>query len=204
MNIVILGGFLGSGKTTVLAQLAEYLVKISDKDIKTPVVILENEISESGVDNQFLSGLDLTVENVFSGCICCTSTASLTESVNEIRSLYDPRWLLIEATGMAYPDNIKKVLSDEMHMHASILALADASRWRKVMKAMPDFISYQIKCASVILLNKIDLTERGNIEEAKADIRKINSEGIIFETCAAKEITDPVLNEITNLLCGHQ
>ena len=63
MKTIILGGFLGSGKTTVLLQLARH---ITDKPDFPQVVILENEIGEVGVDNQVLEGAALSVENVFS------------------------------------------------------------------------------------------------------------------------------------------
>ena len=47
-----------------------------------PVVILENEISEAGVDNQLLRQNSFTVENIFAGCICCTSTAQMIYSAS--------------------------------------------------------------------------------------------------------------------------
>ena len=94
MKIIILGGFLGSGKTTVLMQFGKYLIRRAGTEDKTstdtPVVILENEISEAGVDNQLLSSANFTVQNIFAGCICCTSTASLCESVKQIENTWNP------------------------------------------------------------------------------------------------------------------
>ena len=154
MKIIILGGFLGSGKTTVLMQFGKYLIRRAGTEDKTstdtPVVILENEISEAGVDNQLLSSANFTVQNIFAGCICCTSTASLCESVKQIENTWNPEFLLIEATGMAYPDNIRDVLREEAGKQASILALADAKRWKRVVRAMPQFVISQLKDADVI------------------------------------------------------
>ena len=48
MNVLIFGGFLGSGKTTALMQLAKYIVKSSVTDNPNKVMILENEIGEVG------------------------------------------------------------------------------------------------------------------------------------------------------------
>ena len=166
MKIVILGGFLGAGKTTVLMQFAKYLVGSSQAE--NPVIILENEISEAGVDNQLLTRANFTVENIFAGCICCSSTAALETSVHEIEKRYAPEWLLIEATGMAFPDAIRTTLMNAGYPDASILALADAKRWYRVVRAMEQFVSSQLKDADVILLNKIDLVD----EETLKDIRE--------------------------------
>ena len=81
MKIIILGGFLGSGKTTVLLQLAKY---ITSQPGKPQVVILENEIGEVGVDNQLLSGASFAVENIFSGCICCSGAVDLVEGEQSV------------------------------------------------------------------------------------------------------------------------
>ena len=165
MKIVILGGFLGAGKTTVLMQFARYLVNHSEAE--NPVIILENEISEAGVDNQLLSRANFTVENIFAGCICCSSTAALETSVHEIEQRYHPEWLLIEATGMAFPDAIRTTLQKAGYPDASILALADAKRWYRVVRAMEQFVISQLKDADVVLLNKIDLVDADTLEDVK-------------------------------------
>ena len=56
MKVLIFGGFLGSGKTTCLMQLARYVVENSRSDKEIKVMILENEIGEVGIDDAFLRG----------------------------------------------------------------------------------------------------------------------------------------------------
>ena len=109
MKTIILGGFLGSGKTTVLLQLAKY---ITAKPDFPQVVILENEIGAVGVDNEILEGAALAVESVFSGCICCTGAVDLIDAVQTIESQYEPDWLIVEATGMAQPSSIQTNLKN--------------------------------------------------------------------------------------------
>ena len=146
MKIVVLGGFLGSGKTTLLMQLAKYITQ----QVGAPqVVILENEIGEVGVDNQLLSGASFSVENIFSGCICCSGAVDLVEGVRKIAADYHPDWLLIEATGMALPSAIRATLKDELKLDAAVLCIVDANRWLRIRKASPDF--------SVAQLEKIDM-----------------------------------------------
>jgi G3E family GTPase len=175
MKIIILGGFLGSGKTTIIMQMAKYMIRFSSPSSSVPVVILENEISEAGIDNQLLSQADFTVENIFSGCICCTSTASLCDSVKTIEKRYHPDWLLIEATGMAYPDNIRKVIQENTSFSAGILAIADAKRWKRVVNAMRNFVVSQLTDADVILISKIDLVSEDTLAAVRQEIQAFNT-----------------------------
>lgn len=199
MKILILSDFLGSGKTTVLMQLARYLVSHSDSE-SFPVVILENEISENGVDNQLLSRNNFTVENLFSGCACCTSSGQLCRSIRYLKEEYDPQWLIIEATGIAYPDNIQETIQDNLHMPSSVLALVDVKRWHKVVRAMEQFIVAQLGGAAVILLTKIDLADSETVEAVKNAVRNYSGEAALYPICAIEPQGDDFWKEIVSHL----
>lgn len=159
MKIIILGGFLGSGKTTVLLQLAPYLAGCSNSGKNPSVVVLENEISVTDVDTKLLQSRNLTTRNLAAGCICCTSSAQLVDSVQAIARDFDPDYLIVEATGMAYPDSIQETLEKETPYPTKMAALVDASRWRKLKLAMPMFVQSQLRCADVVYVNKADLAD---------------------------------------------
>lgn len=186
MKIIVLGGFLGAGKTTVLMPLARYLIEKTAKTFSCPVVILENEISEAGVDNQLLRQNSFTVENIFAGCICCTSTAQMIYSVREIQEKYDPAYLLIEATGMADPGKILEELENGGY-EAGVLALADAKRWHRMRRALDTFIQVQMENADVILINKVDVAKPEDVEEAEQDLRSCDPEALVLRICALEE-----------------
>lgn len=200
MKIVILGGFLGAGKTTVLMQFAKYLVDRSTAE--NPVIILENEISEAGVDNQLLTRANFTVENIFAGCICCSSTAALETSVHEIDERYAPEWLLIEATGMAFPDSIRTTLMKTGYSDASILALADAKRWYRVVRAMEQFVRSQLKDADVILLNKIDLVDDETLKDIQEKAAAYNPDARLESISALQPQGDDFWKGIADTLLG--
>lgn len=65
MKVLILSGFLGSGKTTALLKLAHYIVEHSESDSKYKIVILENEVGEVGIDDKLLRSDGYDVENLF-------------------------------------------------------------------------------------------------------------------------------------------
>ncbi len=168
MKIVVLGGFLGSGKTTLLMQLAKYITR---QDGAPQVVILENEIGEVGVDNQLLSGASFSVENIFSGCICCSGAVDLVEGVRKIAADYHPDWLLIEATGMALPSAIRATLKDELKLDAAVLCVVDANRWLRIRKASPDFSVAQLEKIDMAIITKIDKVDAEKLAAAEADVK---------------------------------
>lgn len=175
MKVIVLGGFLGSGKTSVLLQLAEFLVARSiKKEHTTPVVIVENEIGGSGVDNLLLENQGLTVKNLFAGCACCTSSAQLEDTVSYLKTEFDPQWLIIEATGLAYPDKIKQTVEDAFGVETVIITIVDAKRWFRLIAAMEPFVSGQLENASSVLINKIDCVDQSCLDSVTASIRSYN------------------------------
>ncbi len=184
MKVLIIGGFLGSGKTTALMQLAQYLGNKNAGDSTSaqfPVVILENEVSNTGIDNRLLSRTGFKVREMLSGCICCSSSAQLVEQVQGIKEEYNPQWLLIEATGLAYPDSVWKTLYTELQIDAVILTLIDAGRWTRLVKAMPQFAAAQIKKADLIIINKIDLVTGHQLLQIRESLQELHVTAQICE-----------------------
>ena len=169
MKVIIIGGFLGSGKTTVLMELVPYLAKQAT-GFEHPVAVLENEIALSDVDSKMLQSRGMEVRTLTAGCICCTASGALEDSVRTIREQFAPAYLVVEATGMAYPDAIAQAVRDAGEDDVRILVLADAKRWKKLKLAMPKFVESQLCHASVVFLNKIDLVEKSAWDDAIKDI----------------------------------
>jgi G3E family GTPase len=111
MNIIIFGGFLGSGKTTTILSLAHYIVEKEKSSDKPNLVIIENEIGETGIDDKVLKSNGYSVKELFSGCICCTLSSDLTIMLNDIAEKVNPKWVIIECTGLAYPSKITDTLN---------------------------------------------------------------------------------------------
>ena len=164
MNFLIIGGFLGSGKTSLLLQLAAYMRERLGIE-KT--VILENEIGKVGIDDRILSGAGYSVRGMFAGCVCCTISGELTLTVQAILRDIDPQWIIMETTGMAFPQNVKENLSDTLGIDARICCLVDAKRWPRLLKPMEHLLPLQLKEADVVLINKIDLVDAGALDEVR-------------------------------------
>jgi G3E family GTPase len=187
MRTIILGGFLGSGKTTLLLHLAPYLASFAT-NLQYPVVVLENEISYRDIDAQMLHDRGLEVRTLTAGCICCTSSQSLLDSLREIHAMYEPAYLIIEATGMAFPDSIANTLREYGEQDITVIAMADAKRWQKVIRAMPQFLESQLSGAKLVFLNKTDLVTSEEAGYILQSLKKLAPEAVIYPVCARSGI----------------
>lgn len=199
MKILILGGFLGSGKTSVLLQLAEYLVSLEKEyHAEIKVAIVENEIGAIGIDDKVLNQAGFNVSNLFSGCACCSLTGELVASIKKIQTELAPQWLIIEATGVAYPGSIRKVILDELGLDATILTIADAKRWQRLVNAMELLVSGQLEDTSIVLLNKVDLVSSAELKQVEHSIINYNQTAEIIPISAKAVIPEAILKRIVN------
>ena len=199
MKIIIIGGFLGSGKTTILLQFAKYLVSLSQRapqNEKPSVLILENEIGENGVDDKLLASSGFSVENLFSGCACCTISGELVDSVYRAKKELDPEWLIVETTGVAYPAVIRENLKEALDMDCRICILTDASRWARIFLPLRPMLSGQIEGADTVLINKIDLADEELLSKMENDITDINPDTKIYRCCGNTEIDQTVWSAV--------
>lgn len=162
MDVLILGGFLGSGKTTLLLHLIEHVRARSGKDV--PVAVLENEIGSVGIDDQVLQGKGYAVTNMLSGCACCTLSGDLPRAVGDIQHDIDPDLLVIEATGLAVPQDMKANLRKSLSLGARVCTVLDAFRWRRMLHPLRTLLQQQLKGADVVCINKTDLVDQAELD----------------------------------------
>jgi G3E family GTPase len=192
MNAIILGGFLGSGKTTALLRFARWLAERSDAGRDNKVMILENEVGEVGVDDAFLRGGGFAVDNLFSGCACCTVSGELIPAIERIAREYDPEWLILETTGVAYPRLIQENLRYGAKLDARIVVLVDASRWNRLLLPMNALLRGQIEGSDAVLLNKTDLADEDALQKIERDILEFDANARIYRISALGEVQDEV------------
>ena len=196
MKILILGGFLGSGKTTSLMQLAQYLVRISPPEKDNKVMILENEIGQVGIDDAFLASGGFRVDNLFAGCACCTVSGEMVTAAIRIRKNYDPEWLVVETTGLAYPGRIQENLEEAMGMRAQVVILVDAKRWPRLRGPMGHLFAGQIVGSDAVVINKIDLVPPEAVDLVASQIREMDANTRIHRLCALEKNNDPVWQSV--------
>ena len=195
MKFRIVGGFLGSGKTSFILDLAQYMVRVRGVP---KIAILENEIGEIGVDDKVLRGSGYRVKGMFSGCVCCTMAGELPINVRMLQQDYDPDWIIMEATGVAFPGSIRENLQKTLGLCGQIVCLADAQRWDRLVKPLAHLLSLQLKDADLILLNKADLTSLEALTTAAESIRAFNRTASIVPVSAKEGIDPAVFDQITD------
>ncbi|SFM18312.1 GTP-binding protein [Methanolobus profundi] len=173
MKIVIISGFLGSGKTTSVIRIGKYL---QSKGLSVSVLV--NDIGDVGVDGHVISENGLRSKEIPRGCICCTLKYALEGNIALVQAQYDPDILLIEPTGVAFPLRIKEQiemidLGPEVTM-GPIIGMIDGSKFEDLMQHSGDAITKQIGNADIILLNKKDLLSTSKLSEFETAIKEIN------------------------------
>ena len=153
MKVLVIAGFLGSGKTTLLLHIARNLSCESHK-----VVIIENEMGEIGIDGEYLRLNGLEVQDLFGGCICCTLSSGLIETLEKVKKSYAPDIVILEATGAARPGditaNLKKLNGEKQKI--KVITIVDAGRFHMLMEMMEPLLTAQIEAGDIIVLNKIE------------------------------------------------
>ncbi|MCS7464687.1 GTP-binding protein [Paenibacillus doosanensis] len=171
----ILSGFLGSGKTTLLSQAIDYY-KLSGRK---PAVLM-NELGDVNLDGMLVEdGVPMT--EMLSGCICCTIRGDLGLELRDLIRDNDPDVIFVECTGAANPIEILEGVTDaslltELELK-SVITVIDAAHLLaqkngkgKTFRLMQD----QVRCATQLILNKIDLIEPGRLAELESEIRELN------------------------------
>ena len=169
-KIILLSGFLGSGKTTLLKHIMSFDMNMSD------TVIIMNEIGEVGIDGMLLKNLSTDIVELTSGCICCSMSDDLQESIEEILERFQPRFIIIEATGVADPESVSRVISDaDFNDHVELyktLTVMDAECWT-VRDVFGTLFFRQLNQADTIILNKTDLLEKDEIPRYLKEIHEV-------------------------------
>lgn len=181
--VTIITGFLGAGKTTLLNRVLQ--ARHGQR-----VAVLVNDFGQIDIDTQLLQGA--STGEIFSlpnGCICCTLSRNLVQLVQKLLRLpAPPERILIEASGVSTPENIISIL-DVPDLHHSILlestvTLLDAENVRRLARAV-SFLENQISSADLVLLNKVDLVDREEMEAVVLWVKAIAPDARVVQTTYA-------------------
>jgi G3E family GTPase len=185
MKLLIVAGFLGSGKTTLLLEIVKPLSAASQK-----IAIIENEIGDIGVDGEYLNLEGLQVQELFGGCICCTLSVGLLETLEDLERLYQPDLVILETTGVARPgdivDNVRKYKPGIQEIQ--VIALVDADRYEMLLEVMEPLVTSQIAAADIVAVNKIDKVTGGALNEIMESVANLNSHATITPVSADRGI----------------
>ncbi len=191
MNVTVVYGFLGAGKTSLLRILVPRLTAIE----KTAVLL--NEFGALGIDQAVLQQDDILVREIAGGCICCEMRGDLLAVIERIAREIGPARLVIEPTGLVAPQTLEQVLGapplrDLMSVDSTITVL-DASRLDVMRRLLGESFPQQARVADIVVINKTDLASPAQVEEARGWVRAHNPSAAIVTTAHARIDPDLVL-----------
>ena len=198
MDMLVVSGFLGSGKTTmILATIGKYI-----EATKKKVVIIVNDFGKIGIDGAVMKKYGLDVQDMPSGCICCTLGTDFLETVNTVASNFKPDLILVEPTGIADPANI----IETMKMYRGpkvdpirIFVVVDAVRFPLILKALTVPLKNQLKAADLIVINKIDESGPEAVQVVKSSLDEL---GIRKRTITVSAVTGENLDQVVEAMVG--
>ena len=174
MNILIVSGFLGAGKTTFIQKLSEKASK--------PFVVVENEYGGAGIDGNLLEQNRLKVWEMTEGCVCCSLKSDFAMSVLTIANTVDPDYLVVEPTGVGLLSsivaNLRKIEYERIRLLKPV-TLVDIDCIDSYLTTFEQFYADQIKNAAHIVVSKTESKTEAEIEKAVSTLGCLNPQADI-------------------------
>ena len=156
-RIDIFSGFLGAGKTTLIRKL------IAEGYKGEKLVLIENEFGDIAIDGGFLKDAGVEINELNSGCICCTLVGDFTKALQQVMTEFNPDRIIIEPSGVGKLSEVASAVENvEGAKLGAKLTVVDASKCKMYMRNFGEFFNDQVQSADLIVLSRT-----GNIKPEK-------------------------------------
>ena len=178
-KVDIFSGFLGAGKTTLIKKLIEEAYKGEQ------VVLIENEFGEIGIDGGFLRDAGVEINEMNSGCICCSLVGDFGKALEKVLDQFHPDRILIEPSGVGKLSDIIQAVEDLELDHVKLngfTTVVDAKKAKIYMKNFGEFYNNQVEHASSIILSHTAGMDEEKLEKVVELLREHNEHAVIITT----------------------
>ena len=179
-KIDIFSGFLGAGKTTLIKKL------IKEAFAGEQIVLIENEFGEIGIDGGFMREAGIQVNELNSGCICCSLVGDFREALKKVVETYHPDRILIEPSGVGKLSDVTRAVEgvgEELPVELnSFVTVADVNKVKMYMKNFGEFYDEQVSHASSIILSRTATAGEDKIAKSVALLAEKNPTATIVTT----------------------
>lgn len=175
--VLLVGGYLGAGKTTVV----NHLLKHADGRRIAAVV---NDFGAVNIDAELIADAADGVVSLANGCICCTLEGDLLRTLATLLQR-DPRpeFIVIETSGVADPADIVRNLMDPVIFREApletVLGVVDATM--PVAKLDDALLRSQVRAADIIALSKVDLADAADCAKMRAAVRAMHPAAVTVD-----------------------
>ena len=178
-KIDIFSGFLGAGKTTLIKKL------IKEAYSGEKLVLIENEFGEIGVDGGFMKEAGITVNELNSGCICCSLVGDFAKALKKVTEEYHPDRILIEPSGVGKLSDVVKAVERANLTDCrinSMTTVVDANKCKMYMKNFGEFFNDQVETAACIVFSHGDVAGEKKLQAALELVRAHNPNATVVTT----------------------
>jgi len=175
--VLLVTGFLGAGKTTVVNHL---LAHAEGRRIAAIV----NDFGAINIDAELIAGASDGVVSLANGCICCSLEGDLLRTLSTLlRRDPKPEYVVIETSGVADPADIVRNLMDPVILREApletVLCVMDAGT---PPAALDDaLMRSQLRVADIVALSKLDLAEEGAGGRLREAIRALRVPAVVVD-----------------------
>ena len=179
INLYLLSGFLGSGKTTFLTNVIKDLA-----DEKVGVIM--NEVGRIGIDGTIIAKKGMKLMEINRGSIFCSCLKLSFVSAMIEMAEHPLKYLFVESSGLADPSNIGEILSSvesvkgEVYDYKGTICMIDGLYFLDQLEQL-ETVERQLKYCNLAVINKVDLASKKTLEKIKIKIQEINSNALIKE-----------------------
>ena len=160
MQVLIISGFLGAGKTS--------FIKAMTRATGRQFVVVENEFGNSNVDSKLLNQDAMKIYELTEGCICCSMNMDFSLSVMTIANTLNPDYIIVEPSGVAMPSRILESLRKISYENIGILSpvvIVDSKNFISQKNFYPEYFNDQLNTAGTVVLSKSENLSRSEFDE---------------------------------------
>lgn len=172
--ILIVSGFLGAGKTSLVRGLLA-----ESKRQGKRVAVISNEFGALGIDQALFGASGEALVELDGGCVCCQLSDQLVDTLERLRREVNPERIIIETSGVALPGDIqihlwrepvRSWLADDLSV-----VVVNAEQVCE-QRDLAGTFEYQLTSADLLVLNKLDLVPADALSAIEARLREIEPE----------------------------
>ena len=169
---LVVSGFLGSGKTTLVRRLLDGAQATGSR-----VAFVSNELGELGIDQAMLGGGEEAFVELAGGCVCCALNDELYETLIMLKEQVDPDRIVIETSGVAIPHDVQITFWQppirDWVSEEAVVVVVNAEQLQEHTEVLGTFTE-QLESADLIVLHKVDLVASEHIDELKTKAATYN------------------------------
>jgi len=169
--VLVVSGFLGAGKTTLVRHLLQEAQRTGVR-----VAVVSNEFGALGIDKALLGAGEAGYVELEGGCVCCQLSDALLDTLQMLWERVGPERIIIETSGVALPFDTQLNLWREPvctwvndDMAVVVVNAEQLAEGRDLAGTFED----QVSSADLLLLNKIDLIPQAAVERVEATLRSL-------------------------------